>query len=377
MKKIIICTANYYTSKYQVGSHNYARAFEKLGYEVAFLSVPISPLHFLFSKGDSLSERNHIYKKNGVKVGNIWHYVPKVYLAPQNKPILSSKYIFKNWYKFSKINILNLLKKNNFDNVDILWIESPLYQFMLNSINYKKSIFRIADYSKGFNSSWQLFYDIEVEIANSVDRIVYTGEKLYQLYSGDIIDTSKMLYLPNGIDLDLVKISNKGFPDEFTNIPKPRVVYIGMIDTWFDVDLLYNCAITLSSLSFILIGDSAIDLSKLKKLKNVYVLGSKPHSEISKYLSHSDIGIIPFKRNNFVDAINPIKLYEYAAFGLKVVTTKWKEIEKLSSCFSVCEDSNEFLNELLDSKKKNINKWLIRQDWKEKARKAIEFETTI
>ena len=62
-KKVLMAVANYYTSPFQVGSHHYARAFEKLGYEVLFISNPISPIHKIFANSNELKERERIYKK--------------------------------------------------------------------------------------------------------------------------------------------------------------------------------------------------------------------------------------------------------------------------------------------------------------------------
>lgn len=373
MKKILICTPNYYTSKYQVGSHNYARAFEKLGYKVAFISSPISLLHFMFVNNESLKTRNEIYKKDGVDVGNIWYYVPKSVITPQNKFILKTSFIFNNWYKFSKNNIINMLEKKGFDSVDILWIESPYYKFMLESIKYKKSIFRIADFSKGFKKTWELYYDKEIEIANKVDTIVYTARDIKEQYT-EIKDKSKMIYIPNGIDLDIVDKSNKELPYEYKDIPSPRVIYIGMIDYWFDIDLVCKSALIYPNYSFVIIGDSEIELDKLRQHSNIHILGSKKHSEISKYLSNSDIGIIPFKKNDFVNSINPIKLYEYAAYNLKVVTTKIDELKSLSNLFSISLDEDEFIKSLANSTNQNrieIMKWIKLQDWEIKIKEIL------
>jgi hypothetical protein len=43
--------SNPWNSVFQVGSHHLAREFLKLGYEVAFISDPISPFHLLNSTG--------------------------------------------------------------------------------------------------------------------------------------------------------------------------------------------------------------------------------------------------------------------------------------------------------------------------------------
>lgn len=374
-KKILICTANYYTSKFQVGSHNYARAFEKLGYEVYYISNPISPLHKVFANTQSLKERTAIYLSKGKQTNNIFYYVPKSLITPQNKFILSTKFIFNNWHKFTTPNLLHLLKDKGLNKVDILWIESPFYAFLLDEVNYKKSIFRLADYSKGFNNSWELFFQKEIEIANRVDKVIYSAKSLKDKYL-ETIEQDKMQYISNGIDLNLIYTLETSLPKEFHNINSPRVLYVGMIDYWFNVDLVFKSAKQHQNYNFILIGESAIDLSRLEGLANVFILGPKPHKEIAKYMLNSQIGIIPFKRDSFVDCINPIKLYEYGACGLKIVTTKWKEIEDLTDYCWVCEDDDTFIKEIESKSKKNkdrINTWLLKENWKSKALKAIEF----
>lgn len=375
MKKVIICTYNYFTTKYQVGSHNYAKAFEKLGYQVAFISNPISPLHYVFANNHDLKKRDEIYKNGGFWKDNIWYYVPKSLVTPQNKFILSSKYIFENWHKFTVPNIFHVLKEKGFDEVDILWCESPLFSFMLEKINYKKSILRIADFSKGFEQNWEMMYQKEIEISQKVDKVIYTARKLKQQYKE--VDSKKMFYVSNGVDLDFIEKTDKSIPSDFENLKGIKVIYIGLIDYWFDLELLYQSSLYYPDYNFFIIGDVKIDISKIKDCKNIHFLGTKEHREISKYLANSDIGIIPFIKSDFVDSINPIKLYEYAAYELKIVSTSWQEVENLYDLFDICDTKEKFINSLGNLEIKNKDKikiWLKSQDWKLKVKEAIYFE---
>lgn len=377
-KRVIICTYNYFTSNYQVGSHHYARALEKLGYRVAFVSNPISPLHYLFARGDALQKRASIHKSGGVWEGNIWYYVPRAILTPQNRPLLSSRYIFENWYKFSQKSLLETLSESGFGDVDLLWIESPFFGFMLDMQKHERSILRVADFSKGFEKNWDLMYEKEIEISQKVDKVIYTAKRLKEHYSA--IESSKMEYISNGIDLDMIKQSDKSLPKEFEEIPSPRVIYVGMVNYWFDVDLVYRSALRYPHYSFTIIGGVSIDISRLKELTNVYILGVKEHASVSQYLSHSDIGMIPFIRSDFVDSINPIKLYEYAAYGLRVVSTRWSELEGLEELFDICATDELFIEALSRGRVENseeIEGWLLCQEWIQKAQKAISFETHI
>lgn len=350
-KKVLMAVANYYTSPFQVGSHHYARAFEKLGYEVLFISNPISPIHKLFANTDELKERERICKSNGEKAGSILYYVPNALFTPQNKPFLSSKFVIDNWYKFTTPNILDYALKNGFEDVDILWFDSPMFGFLLDNIKYKKSILRIADYSKGFSAVSQNQFEKEVEIANRADRVIYSAKNLKDKYT-EIKDKTKMQYVPNGIDLDFFEKADKSLPDEFKDIPEPRVIYIGAIHEWFDVELVYYCAKTLPTHSFIIIGPEQKDLAKLRTLDNIYLLGAKPYSRVPQFLSHSQVGIIPFDVKNYpelINSVNPLKMYEYLACGLHVVSTKWEQIEDMENYVCLANNPDKFLFSLTDS----------------------------
>ena len=345
-KKVLMAVANYYTSPFQVGSHHYARAFEKLGYEVLFISNPISPIHKIFANSSELKERERIYKKGGESAGGIFYYVPRSLFTPQNKLFLSSNLVLNNWQNFTYPNLLNFIKERGFGEVDILWFDSPLFSFLLDAIIYKKSILRIADYSKGFNAVSDTQFNAEINIANKVDTVIYTAKNLKEKYD-QIKDKSKMKYVPNGIDLDFFKAADRSLPPQLEDIPEPRVIYVGAIHDWFDVDLVYYCAKNLSNYNFIIIGPEQKDLSLLKKLKNIHILGSIPYAKIPAFLYNSQVGIIPFNVKDYpdlVNSINPLKMYEYLACGLKVVSVEWEQINDMNDIINLVTTKDEFVN---------------------------------
>lgn len=345
-KKVLMAVANYYTSPFQVGSHHYARAFEKLGYEVLFISNPISPIHKIFANSNELKERERIYKRGGESAGGIFYYVPYSLFTSQNKPLLSSNFVLNNWQNFTYPNLLKFIEKQGFGEVDILWFDSPMFGYLLDVITYKKSILRIADYSKGFNSVSSVQFNAEINIANKVDVVIYTAKNLKEKYF-EIKDKSKMKYVPNGIDLDFFKAADRCLPQELEDIPMPRVIYVGSIDDWFDVDLVHYCAKNLPNYSFIIIGPEHKDLSLLRKLKNVHILGAISYDKIPAFLYNSQVGIIPFNVKDYpdlVNSINPLKMYEYLACGLKVVSVEWEQIKDMNDIINLTTKKDEFVD---------------------------------
>ena len=64
-KKLIVASANHWHSPFQVGSHHLARGFVNAGWDVAFVSDPLSPWHVLGGNYTRLQERYRLYADGG------------------------------------------------------------------------------------------------------------------------------------------------------------------------------------------------------------------------------------------------------------------------------------------------------------------------
>ncbi|GAI05320.1 unnamed protein product, partial [marine sediment metagenome] len=124
----------------------------------------------------------------------------------------------------------------------------------------------------------------------------------------------------------------------------------------FDLDLLSFLAKKLNNVSFFLIGSSRINLNPFKGIPNIYILGRKNFKELPKYLWNADIGIIPFKREAVVETISPIKLYEYMACGLPVISTEWEELKVIKPPALLAKNKDEFLLFLAETLKHSPDK---------------------
>lgn len=353
-KKILIAATNYWTSPYQVGSHHYARIFAKNGWEVLFVSDPISPFHFMSENKSDVLERYKIYrgiKKSSEK--NIRIYVPMALFTINERPVFNSRFITNNWHRTTCPNVIKYVDKIGFGEVDLLWFDSITQYFWINAIKYRKSVFRVSDKLDSFKKIGKNAKNLERELMNKVDYIIYTSRVLETYLKGY---EHKMIHISNGVNIDHFLNSRQDIPEDLKVIPRPRAIYVGAIDEWFDIDLLSNVAKKCREISFIVIGNSRIDLSKLINLSNVFLLGKKDYKEIPAYMYNSNVGIIPFNKNHpIVQSINPIKLYEYMSCGLPVVATRWKELEIIKSPAYLADNVNSFI-EGLKTALQDINK---------------------
>lgn len=348
---------HHWTSEFQLGGHHIARSFLDKGWEVAFISEPISPFHIFAGLTPELKARYSIYKNAGIETyeQKFWTYIPFSLFTPQNKPFLKTNFVYENWHKFTYPNIVDLIKKKNFAEVDLLYIDSIKQHFLLDVIKYKKAVFRVADNNSEFSKSIDNIRYYEKKIAQKVDIVVYTASGLKEYVLA--MKPKEIYHMPNGVNFEYFFNGSKEMPADLKNIPRPIAIYVGAISEWFDYALLNEAAKNFPKVSFVLIGQEELARKKLYKLPNIYLLGKKPYISIPSYLHNSDVGIIPFnvkKYPNLVNNINPLKLYEYMSCGLPVVSIKWEEVEKLNTPAHLAETTDEFfigIKIALDEKK--------------------------
>ncbi len=327
----------------KIGDHHYSEHFQSIDYRVCWLTHPVSPWHYLSGSyrahATEINDKFFLWKNNGEYHQDIFYYAPFTLLPFTHRPILSSNWVLHNNLKFTCPNLKRFLRKNDFDQVDILWISNPLLFQVLDIVAHKLSVYRITDDVPAFGGVPDKTDRVVVDLIHRVDVVFVTAKTLIEKYAwvGE-----KLHYLPNGVDFNHFYFSEDSLPEEFQEIPSPRAIYVGMIADWFDVALIEMAANAYPHVSFVLIGESAIDLSPLNTLANVYILGGKPYQTIPAYLKNSDVGLIPFVQNRLVESVNPIKLYEYMACGLPVVSAHWKTVAGLDSPAYLYTSFDEF-----------------------------------
>ncbi len=110
-------------------------------------------------------------------------------------------------------------------------------------------------------------------------------------------------------------------------LPRPRIVFTGaIVATKLDVPLLAALARARPEWSFALVGpvgpgDPRTDVSALRQLPNIHLLGPRTYTQLPDVLRAADAGLIPYARNSITESVFPMKVYEYLAAGLPVVAT--------------------------------------------------------
>jgi glycosyltransferase involved in cell wall biosynthesis len=119
-------------------------------------------------------------------------------------------------------------------------------------------------------------------------------------------------------------------PADLAALEGPRIGFYGTLREWVDVELIAHVARARPQWSIALVGQQLSDLSALDGIPNVHLLGQKPHAELPAYCKGFDVGLIPYRIDERMAFVNPLKLREYLSAGLPVVSTPVPEVEQFS-----------------------------------------------
>ena len=188
--------------------------------------------------------------------------------------------------------------------------------------------------------------------------VITTADKLYD----DVkkVRNKNFALSTNGVNIeDFIKNENDIIPEDLADIKAKYdkiLCYYGSLAIWFDYDLIKKIAKKYPNYAIVLIGieyDDSFKKSKINSISNVYYLGKRNYYELHKYSENVDLLMIPFLINEITESTSPVKLFEYMATNIPILTTNMKECRKYKSVI-VGKDHNDFLNKI-DSTIKLIN----------------------
>jgi len=184
---------------------------------------------------------------------------------------------------------------------------------------------------------------LEDELLAHSDHVLYVSRALQEQERDATGDRS--YFLDHGVDLEhFSRRPAAELPADLAGIPGPIVGFFGGLDDYtVDFDLLEHVAKSLPDVSLVLIGDATCSMERFAKHPNVHWLGFKPYEEIPAYGSAFDVALMPWLDNDWIKHANPIKLKEYLALGLPIVTTDFPEIDHYTDRVRVAGDHDAFV----------------------------------
>jgi glycosyltransferase involved in cell wall biosynthesis len=224
------------------------------------------------------------------------------------------------------------------------------------------------EFEKVGQAKWYSAFNEKYIVSNS-DFVTAVSTELCEKL--DYYEPTKPVILSrNALDEDFL---SKRYKKKKTS--EVIIGYFGhLTGSWFDWKSLILIAEECSKYRFEIIGHSSpVDLVLPS---NIQLLGPKNSIEINDIASRWKVGIIPFKINKLSAAVDPIKIYEYLALGLPVVSFFMPQIKDYPNT-SLANSVEEFvkeLNSIVQSNKDytDLDDWLVQNTWKDRVNQYRE-----
>lgn len=180
-----------------------------------------------------------------------------------------------------------------------------------------------------------LVVDLEGGLLDRADVVLCSAAGLFDAKRA--VAKGRALLVRNGADVEHFAPKGRTVPDDIAGLPRPVVGYVGAVAEWVDFELLREVAIARPDWSIVLVGPvfqgqsmgDARGLQEIVGLENVHLLGPRPYADVPAYVEAFDVATIPFRCNGLTEDTNPIKVYEYLAVGVPVVSTPMPEVAAL------------------------------------------------
>jgi glycosyltransferase involved in cell wall biosynthesis len=247
------------------------------------------------------------------------------------------------WWLRRQVN--SAMRKLGFSRA-INWVFNPAAAVLAGRLGEETLIYQCVDEYSAFSGvASQAILDLEADLLRRADLVIVSADKLYDSKSPY---NPRTVVVRHGVDFDHFRKALDPatvVPAEIASLPKPVIGFFGLIADWVDVELMAEVARKYPSGSLVVLGKATTDVSVLKVLPNVHLLGRKPYEQLPAYCKGFDVALNPFRINELTLNANPLKVREYLAAGLQVVATNIPEVAVLGTC-QIADTHDEFLQEV-------------------------------
>lgn len=246
-----------------------------------------------------------------------------------------------------------LLKDQGCDKI-ILYLWRPDFASVLDEVEHDLSCYHIDD-EYSFSTVEQPLDRQEAGLITRAGQVFIHSPALWEKKSH--LNPHSLL-VPNGVDFSRFA-TPRPEPEDLKPIVRPRMGYVGVIQSTINWSLLHELVKRHQEWSFVFVGPQGnlephdlAHVTEMAKLKNAHFLGGKPVGALGAYTQHMSVCMMPYKMNDYTKFIYPLKLHEYLASGRPTVGSPIRSLQDYGHVVSLAisiDDWSFALSEALGS----------------------------
>lgn len=167
------------------------------------------------------------------------------------------------------------------------------------------------------------------------------------------------------------------------NLPRPIFVFWGLLDERLEPEILAQVAQDVPGSSILMAGPVAAPevVAQMEKIPGLKLLGNIPYEKLPQLASEADVLLMPYRKNESTEQIQPLKMTEYLASGKPAVVRDLRAAQDWKDALDVADSPAAFselarrrLKTGLPESQKVARRRLKNESWEQK---AADFEKLI
>ncbi len=234
---------------------------------------------------------------------------------------------------------------------DFIWITFPQIYDYIPSNTRCKIIYDCMDDATGFdfqNDLHSKILEVEKKLVNDASIIFASSNYLCKNLDKNYGCKNKLAVIRNAFNGEIIddKVNNSKKPEPF------KIGYVGTVAEQIDFEKIKVTLEKMEDIEYHFIGPYVReDEIKHDKIK---FYGTISHEKLYDYVKNFDCLIMPFKLNELVKSVDPVKLYEYINYNKPIISVYYDELDFFSQFIFFYSNTEELISLLKQMIKNNF-----------------------
>ena len=216
----------------------------------------------------------------------------------------------------------------------------------------------------------ELVRSMEEKLLDQADLVVAVSDHLVRTRPARKGETR---LLTHGVDVDHFRRARTvaGKTNFHGSKISPVIGFFGLLDNRMDWELVSSLVERRQEWAFVFIGNAQVPLMELTRFGNFRHVPAVSYEDLPGYAAAFDVAILPYVVDASTAGISPLKLKEYLALDIPVVTTPLSGVMEFREILYIAAGTEEFdaaiAGALQSGRKQHQSDWIEGEAWVTKA----------